>query len=105
MKPPIPVEQHNIEIQRNMKAWDRKPMLRRVYRDFYRQVAAQINPKIPGPVVEIGSGMGRIKDVIPACVTTDLFANPWLDRSENCYRLSFSDGAVSHLILFDVWHH
>ena len=49
--------------------------------------------------------MGRIKDVIPQCVTTDLFPNPWLDRQENCYQLSFADGSVSHLILFDVWHH
>jgi SAM-dependent methyltransferase len=38
-------------------------------------------------------------------VTTDLFPNPWLDRRENAYRLSFADGSVSHLILFDVWHH
>jgi SAM-dependent methyltransferase len=49
--------------------------------------------------------MGAIKEVIPDCVTTDLFPNPWLDRQENAYRLSFADGTVSNLILFDVWHH
>jgi SAM-dependent methyltransferase len=49
--------------------------------------------------------MGSIKEVIPDCVTTDLFPNPWLDCQENAYRLSFADGAVSNLILFDVWHH
>ncbi|MDI1248210.1 MAG: class I SAM-dependent methyltransferase [Lacunisphaera sp.] len=101
----LPLEQHNIEIQRNRAAWARKPMLREIYHDFYRRIAAWINPAIPGPVVELGSGMGRIKDVIPQCVTTDLFPNPWLDRRENCYALSFADGSVSHLILFDVWHH
>ncbi len=100
-----PLDQHNIEIHRNQAAWHRKPMLRKVYHDFYRKIAARINPAVPGPVVELGSGMGRIKDIIPACVTTDLFANPWLDRQENCYQLSFADGEVSHLILFDVWHH
>ncbi len=55
--------------------------------------------------VEIGSGLGQIKTVIPHCVTTDVFSNPWLDRTENAYRLSFADGAVANLILFDVWHH
>ena len=35
----------------------------------------------------------------------DLFSNPWLDRRENCYAMNFADGSVSHLILFDVWHH
>lgn len=105
MQPPTSAEQHNIEIQSNIKAWDRKPILREIYQDFYRQIAARIDPQVPGPVVELGSGMGRIKDIIPECVTTDLFDNPWLDRRENCYKLSFADGSVSHLILFDVWHH
>lgn len=100
-----PLEQHNIEIQRNREAWARKSMLREVYHDFYRLIATRIDPQQPGPIVELGSGMGRIKDVIPQCVTTDLFPNPWLDRRENCYRLSFADASVSHLILFDVWHH
>ncbi|SDS26261.1 class I SAM-dependent methyltransferase [Opitutus sp. GAS368] len=101
----LPLAQHNTEIQRNQKAWARKPMLRKVYHDFYGRIASRIDPTIPGPVVELGSGMGRIKDVIPQCMTTDLFPNPWLDRQENCYQLSFADGSVSHLILFDVWHH
>lgn len=103
--PNVPLEQHNIEIQRNREAWDRKPQLQAIYRDFYRLIATQIDATVSGPIVEIGSGMGRIKDVIPHCITTDLFPNPWLDRQENCYQLSFADASVSHLVLFDVWHH
>jgi len=101
----LPLEQHNIEIQRNRDAWQRKPVLREIYHDFYRQIAERIDPSQPGIVAELGSGMGRIKEVIPQCVLTDLFPNPWLDRQENCYQLTFADGEVSHLILFDVWHH
>jgi SAM-dependent methyltransferase len=101
----LPVEQHNIEIQRNREAWTRKPRLREIYRGFYRQIASHIDPSIQGQIVELGSGMGTIKEVIPDCITTDLFPNPWLDRQENAYSLSFADGSVSHLILFDVWHH
>lgn len=101
----LPLEQHNVEIQRNREAWARKPMLREIYHDFYRQIAARIDPTIPGPVIELGSGMGQIKEVIPQCITTDLFPNPWLDRNENCYELSFANESLSHLILFDVWHH
>ncbi|MDP2137329.1 MAG: class I SAM-dependent methyltransferase [Candidatus Didemnitutus sp.] len=101
----LPLGQHNIEIQRNREAWSRKPMLRKIYYDFYRLLAVRLDPHLSGPVVELGSGMGRIKDVIPQCVTTDLFSNPWLDRQENCYQLSLGDNSVSHLILFDVWHH
>jgi SAM-dependent methyltransferase len=101
----LPIEQHNVEIQRNREAWARKPHLQENYRRFYRLIAARTDASLPGVVIELGSGMGNIKEVIPHCITTDLFPNPWLDRQENAYRLSFADGCVSNLILFDVWHH
>jgi SAM-dependent methyltransferase len=101
----LPVGQHDLEIQANRLAWQRKPQLRAVYRGFHELIASRVDRSVPGLIVELGSGMGSIKEVIPDCVTTDLFPNPWLDRQENVYRLNFADGAVSHLILFDVWHH
>ncbi len=78
---------------------------RRAYRDFHRRIAAHIDPSIAGKIVELDSGIGNIRDVIPACLRTDLFANPWIDQVENAYQLTFRDGEVSHLILFDVFHH
>lgn len=101
----LPVGQHDVEIQANRRAWERKPRLQAVYRVFHELIASRLDRSVPGLIVELGSGMGAIKDVIPDCVTTDLFPNPWLERQENAYRLSFADGAVSNLILFDVWHH
>jgi SAM-dependent methyltransferase len=101
----LPVGQHDLEIQANRLAWQRKAQLRAVYRGFHELIASRLDRAVPGRIVELGSGMGSIKEVIPDCVTTDLFPNPWLDRQENAYRLSFADGSVSNLILFDVWHH
>jgi SAM-dependent methyltransferase len=101
----IPAGQHNIEIERNLQSWHRKPVLRRAYRDFHRRIAAHLDRTLPGRIVEIGSGIGNIRDVIPGAVRTDLFANPWIDRVENAYRLSFTDGELSHVIMFDVFHH
>ena len=102
---PLPIDQHNVEIERNRLAWQRKPVLQRAYRDFHRRIAAHIDPGVPGKIVELGSGIGNIRDVIADCVRTDLFANPWIDQVENAYALTFGDGTVSHLILFDVFHH
>jgi len=101
----FPLEQHNIEIQRNREAWINKPGLQVVYRRFYETVAQRIDTQLDGKIVELGSGMGTIKEVVPECCTTDIFPNPWLDRQENAYELSFEDSSISHLILFDVWHH
>jgi SAM-dependent methyltransferase len=102
---PVDLEQHNIEIFENRELWEKKPLLRRVYAQFYREIARRLNPDLPGLIVELGSGMGNIKEHCPQCITSDIFPNPWLDRVENAYHLSFGDGELSHLILFDVWHH
>ncbi len=101
----LSLEQHNIEIQENRELWKRKPLLRKVYSQFYREITRRLNPALPGLIVELGSGMGNVKEHIPRCITTDIFPNPWLDRVENAYHLSFNRGELGHLILFDVWHH
>ena len=101
----LALEQHNIEIYRNRAAWLKKPLLRDVYSEFYRQIVQRLSAGTRGIRVELGSGMGNIKRFIPDCRTTDLFPNPWLDQQENAYRLSFADESVADLILFDVWHH
>lgn len=99
------VEQHNREIHENIEHWRKKPLLRRIYGEFYREIGAQVKPNVRGIIAELGSGMGNIKEHVPTCVTTDVFPNPWLDAVENAYGLTFSDCSVGHLILFDVWHH
>jgi SAM-dependent methyltransferase len=102
---PLPMEQHNVEIARNREAWRRKPLLRKVYKDFHRLIAGYVDRSVDGIIVEVGSGIGNIREVIPDCMRTDLFPNPWIDQVENVYALSFADASVSHIILFDVFHH
>ncbi len=99
------ISQHNLEIHENRQAWERKPALRKIYRGFYDEIAAALPRDVQGLTVELGSGMGNIKEVLPECITTDLFPNPWLDQVENAYALSFGPKTVARLILFDVWHH
>jgi SAM-dependent methyltransferase len=93
------------DILLNQERWRNKPILQTIYREFHQIIAAQLS-SLPDPlVVELGSGIGNIKDVIPHCLRTDLFPNPWIDQIENAYALSFADKTVSDLILFDVFHH
>ena len=100
-----PLQEHNIEIQKNLQLWKKKPLLRKVYADFYQTIAHHLRQDLNGLTIEIGSGTGNIKDAIPTCIRTDLFPNPWVDRVENAYILSFMDASVATLILFDVFHH
>ncbi len=100
----LPIEQHNQEIHENKRLWEKKAALRKIYAGFYAQITRHLAPT-EGLTIELGSGIGQAKEYIPHCITTDLFPNPWLDRVENAYALSFPSGSVSNLILFDVLHH
>ena len=96
---------HQDSIEKNSEYWKRKPLLRVLYRDFYLLIAANLSHLPESKIVELGSGLGNIRDVIPNCLRTDLFPNPWIDQVENAYRLSFAGNSVSDLILTDVFHH
>jgi len=100
-----PLTQHQAEIERNLRAWNNKPLLQTIYADFYQRILALINPAIPGRIVEIGSGIGNLKACLPSAITTDLFPNPWLDLACDGYDLPFRPASLSHLVLFDVFHH
>ena len=99
------IEQHQIEILRNKRAWDSKRLLRTVYESFYSQIVALIDPALKGKIVELGSGVGNLKSAIPHAICTDLFPNPWLDAVCSAYAMPFENRSVSHLVLFDVFHH
>jgi SAM-dependent methyltransferase len=101
----IPEEQHNIEIQENLNHWQNKPVLQKIYSQFYQLISSQIDLSLNGRIVELGSGIGNLKTYVPQAICTDLFDNPWIDQVENAYKMSFEDASVSHLILFDVFHH
>lgn len=99
------IEAHNREIHDNINNWNNKPLLRELYKEFHQFIAAQLANSSMGAVVELGSGVADIREVIPHCIRTDLFSNPWVDQTENAYQLSFNNNTVSNLILFDVFHH
>src|SRR5687767_606797 len=100
-----PLAQHQAEIQQNLSAWHRKPLLQAIYKGFYESIITCIDPTIPGHIVEIGSGIGNLKQHLPQAIATDLFPNAWLDLVCDGYHLPFRDQSLSHLILFDVFHH
>ena len=101
----IPLDQHQLEIQKNLRAWHGKPLLQKIYAGFYRRIIPLIDQTIPGRIAEIGSGIGNLKEHLPQAIATDLFPNPWLDLACDGYDLPFADASLSHLVLFDVFHH
>jgi SAM-dependent methyltransferase len=96
---------HREQIVAFHENWDQKPALRAVYGGFYRLIRGNLSELPNRRVIELGSGIGSIKDVIPECITTDMFPTPWNEKVENAYFLSFPDRSISDIILVDVFHH
>lgn len=96
---------HQESIDKNYQYWQKKPLLQKLYAGFYRLIAQNLSNLPDAKIVELGSGLGNIREVIPHCLRTDLFPNPWIDQIENAYKLSFADESISDLILTDVFHH
>ncbi len=99
------ITRHNAEIHENLRHWQRKPLLREEYSRFYGLIADGLRSLPNDTIVECGSGIGNLKSVIPNAIATDLFPNPWIDQTENVFRLSFQSNSIGALILFDVLHH
>ena len=45
-------------LQHYRAMWERKPVLRVIYEDFYDRIAAAC---VPGATIEIGGGIGNLK--------------------------------------------
>ena len=82
--------------------WERKPVLRLVYDDFYDRIAAGCRP---GLTIEIGGGIGNLKRRLPDVVATDIQSAPWLDCVADAQRLPFADGCAANIVMVDVLHH
>jgi len=83
-----------------------KPALRRLYLETYRRYAACL-ARCPaeGLAVELGSGGGFVKDVLPDVITSDVIAYPDVDRVVDGTKMPFADGSVRALFLLNVLHH
>ena len=83
----------------------RKGFLRALYQEHYRELDRRLDGIPEGPVVEIGSGGGFLKEILPEAITTDLHPEPHLDRVMSADRLDFPDGTVGAVLMLNVFHH
>jgi SAM-dependent methyltransferase len=82
-----------------------KPFLRKLYLDFYHQLKDYIPETQSKLIVELGSGGGFIKEVIPNAVTSDVLELPNIDKVLSALDMPFEDNSVDAFVMFDVLHH
>jgi len=79
--------------------WERKPVLRLVYEDFYDRIAAACRV---GRTIEIGGGIGNLKRRLTDVVATDIQSAPWLDCVADAQRLPFADACAANIVMVDL---
>jgi SAM-dependent methyltransferase len=82
--------------------WERKPVLRAVYGEHYRLIAAWARP---GRTVEIGAGAGNLKDSMPRVLSSDITPAEWLDILLDAQDLPFATASLANVVGVDVLHH
>jgi SAM-dependent methyltransferase len=91
--------------EQHRRAWGEDEALRTLYGRWYARVRAQLPPRELGRWLELGSGPGFAKDVIPELELSDVVGAPWLEHELDAEQLPFDDASLGALVLFDVLHH
>jgi len=83
-----------------------KSFLSKVYRGFYRRLKRGLGPlNGDSVVIELGSGGGFIKEVIPSVITSDILQVPVVDLCFSGQYLPFARESVDAFVMIDVFHH
>jgi SAM-dependent methyltransferase len=84
--------------------WRQKEALRAIYEHWYRQMFAHVQ-HTDGITIELGGGIGNLKDFNGRIVSSDLERYEWLDLVNDAEALPFQAESISNIFLFDVLHH
>jgi SAM-dependent methyltransferase len=91
-------------LREHERAWNDRPLLRSIYRDWFELLASRLS-RVDRPTIELGSGIGQLRDAVPDLVTTDVEPTPWADRVVDADALPYGDGELANVVLLDVYHH
>ena len=89
-------------LRRHQLVWQKKPVLRLLYREWYQEIAGWLQP---GRTLEVGGGTGNLKEFAPSVVCTDIVKLPWLDAVVDAQQLPFAKSSLANIVLFDALHH
>lgn len=92
-----------LNLEKDRQTIENKPFLKHLYIDFYKSIIPKDIP--PGPIVELGSGGGFIKEIIPKVITSDIVEGTGVDKVFSAEKIPFEKNSVSAFVMIDVLHH
>ncbi|MBI3544175.1 MAG: class I SAM-dependent methyltransferase [Deltaproteobacteria bacterium] len=84
----------------------KKGFLRAFYKEVYARYA-EVLKRCPadGVAVELGSGAGFVKEVVPEITTSDYLAYSGVDLVVDATKMPFADRSVRFICMLNVFHH
>lgn len=82
-----------------------KPFLRNTYVDFYKRLKNAVGDTENKTIVELGSGGGFIKELIPGAITSDVIEVSTVDRIFSATEMPFKEAGIDAFVMIDVLHH
>ena len=84
---------------------NRKRTLTELYKEWYRSLRSNFSSST-GIDLELGSGAGFIKNIIPSCLTSDVIPAENVDLTIDAFRVGdLYPKQIANLILINVFHH
>jgi SAM-dependent methyltransferase len=80
-----------------------KPFLKKLYIDWYGRFKSL--EMANGKILEIGSGGGFLKKIIPGIITSDILDLGTCDMTFSAEQIPFNDGELSGIVMLNVFHH
>lgn len=82
-----------------------KPILKKIYVDWYNDIMSAAKTNVQGKILEIGSGGGFLKQLYPAVVTSDILPLETCEMTFSAEEIPFKENELSAIVMLNVFHH
>jgi SAM-dependent methyltransferase len=83
----------------------KKYFLKKLYLEWYGNFVKELDNLPEGILLELGSGGGFLKEIIPSVVCSDVISLPSNDMTFSALKMPFKNNSVSGIFMVDTFHH
>jgi SAM-dependent methyltransferase len=87
------------------KVLRKKTLLKKLYISVYKQFREEMEQPENKVMIELGSGGGFIKEIIPNAITSDILKIDGVDKVFSVTNMPFNNCSIDAFFMFDVLHH
>ena len=96
---------HQLIDKKNRITYKKKALSKIIYKDYHILIKKNLLKNKKFKILELGSGGGNIKKIIPNCITSDQFKSEEIDKKINIYNINLRKNSTKNVIMIDVFHH